>query len=180
VSDPAVLAAVTERIQHINPLVTLHQTTQADLDLALVMNIGGFDLQRANELDPHFTHLHDNHHDDHGHDAHYHTHTHDDEITSVGIELTQDLDPMAFQRWLGNLLQTQGQHIYRMKGIVAMAGHDERFVFQGVHMLLDGRPDKPWGDTPRHSRIIFIGKHLDRQALQDGINQCLAKAAVNA
>jgi G3E family GTPase len=176
---PADLDRLEGRIRQINTLAKIHRTQRAALDLDAVLNIGGFDVARANELDPHFTHNHhdhhdDHHHDDHGHDDHYHQHTHDQAVTSVGIELPGDLEPMRFQRWLGQLLQEQGQNIYRMKGIVALKGEDQRFVFQGVHMLLDGQPDQPWGDQPRLNRMVFIGKNLDRQALNDGFKACLA------
>ena len=179
--DPAELDKLEGRIRQVNTLAKIHRTQRAELNLEHVLNIGGFDVARANELDPHFTHdAHDHHHDehhhhdDHGHDDHYHKHAHDEAVTSVGIELQGDMDPMRFQRWLSQLLQEQGQNIYRMKGIIALKGEDQRFVFQGVHMLLDGQPDKPWGVQPRLNRIVFIGKNLDRKALNEGFKQCLA------
>lgn len=70
---------------------------------------------------------------------------------------------------------TKGTDIFRMKGIVAIAGAANRFVFQGVHMLFDGQPDRPWGTTPRSSQLVFIGRHLDRQALHEGFQACLAR-----
>ena len=76
--------------------------------------------------------------------------------------------------WLGELLQTQGQDIFRMKGVLAIKGDENRFVFQGVHMLFDGRPDRPWGQDQRHNQLIFIGRNLDRAALNEGFRQCLA------
>jgi G3E family GTPase len=101
-------------------------------------------------------------------------HEHDDEVTSVGLEFAGDFDNARLNQWLGNLLMTKGPDIFRMKGIIAVQGEADRFVFQGVHMLFDGRPDRPWGDTPRSSQLVFIGRHLDRQALHDGLAACLA------
>jgi G3E family GTPase len=178
--DAPVLDEMEARIRGINTLATIHRTQQASLNLAHVLNVGGFDLNKATALDPHFLHAHDGHDhdgDDDHHDDHYHHHTHDESVTSVGIECMGDLDGMRFQRWLGKLVQEQGQNIYRMKGIVALAGEDTRFVFQGVHMLLDGQPDQPWGDRPRKNQVVFIGKHLDRKALNDGFNSCMATSA---
>ena len=60
-----------------------------------------------------------------------------------------------------------------MKGVLSVAGEDRRFVFQGVHMLFDGRPDRPWGDELRHNMLIFIGRNLDRAALTEGFKKCL-------
>ena len=101
-------------------------------------------------------------------------HKHDEEVTSIGITDPRALDVKRFNAWLSELLQTQGQDIFRMKGVLNLAGRDERFVFQGVHMLFDGRPDRPWGDEPRHNRLIFIGRGLDREALNAAFTRCLA------
>jgi G3E family GTPase len=101
-------------------------------------------------------------------------HEHDDEVSSVGITTPGDLDPNKLNAWLGNLLRTQGQDIFRMKGVLSIKGSAERFVFQGVHMLFDGRPDRAWGDEPRTNKLIFIGRNLDRDALTAGFNACLA------
>jgi G3E family GTPase len=60
-----------------------------------------------------------------------------------------------------------------MKGIISLQGESNRFVFQGVHMLLDGRPDRPWGASPRRNQLIFIGRNLDRAMLNEGFTQCL-------
>ena len=100
-------------------------------------------------------------------------HEHDEEVTSVGITDAGALDVKKFNAWLSNLLQTQGQDIFRMKGVLNLHGKNERFVFQGVHMLFDGRPDRPWGTEPRGNRMIFIGRKLDRDALTAGFRQCL-------
>jgi G3E family GTPase len=101
-------------------------------------------------------------------------HEHDEEVTSVGITDDGALDVKKFNKWLSELLQTKGQDIFRMKGVLNLHGKDERFVFQGVHMLFDGRPDRLWGSEPRHNRLIFIGRHLDRSALTSGFKACLA------
>jgi len=102
------------------------------------------------------------------------SHTHDDAVTSVGLEFERPFDESRLNKWMSTLLREQGNDIFRMKGILAMAGSDRRFVFQGVHMLFDGRPDRPWGDVPRRSQVVFIGKGLDREALREGLTACLA------
>lgn len=101
-------------------------------------------------------------------------HEHDDEVSSVGIEIAGDLDPRKLNSWLGNLLRTQGPDIFRMKGILSIQGEQNRFVFQGVHMLFDGRPDRAWGKEPRHNSLIFIGRNLDRTKLNEDFQACLA------
>ena len=101
-------------------------------------------------------------------------HEHEDEVSSVGINLKGDLDDRKLNGWLGDLLQTKGTDIYRMKGVLSIKGSPNRYVFQGVHMLFDGRPDRPWGEQPRHNSLIFIGRNLDRAALNEGFRRCLA------
>jgi G3E family GTPase len=59
---------------------------------------------------------------------------------------------------------------------LSIAGEESRFVFQGVHMLFDGRPDRPWRDgEERTNSLIFIGRNLDREKLNRGFEACLAR-----
>ncbi len=184
VSEEA-LTRVEARIRKMNPVAKLYRTRNSDIALAKVLQVGGFDLKRALELEPDFLqaaaeHEHDEHehgHDDeHGHEEEHehHDHHHDEDVTSVGIVAPYEVDEKKLGTWLNDLLRTQGQNIFRMKGILAVKGRDERFVFQGVHMLMDGRPDRPWGAEKRECRIIFIGRELDRQALNEGFASCRA------
>jgi G3E family GTPase len=100
-------------------------------------------------------------------------HEHDEEVSSVGITIPGDLDKRKFNRWMSELLQTQGTDIFRMKGILSLQGEKDRYVFQGVHMLFDGRPDRPWKDAERRNQLIFIGRNLDRNRLNEGFKACL-------
>jgi G3E family GTPase len=101
-------------------------------------------------------------------------HKHADDITSVGIEVEGNLDRDRFEIWIGGILRTLGADIFRMKGVLSMQGDAERYVFQGVHMLFDGRSDRPWGAQPRINKLIFIGRNLDRDFLNAGFSACLA------
>jgi G3E family GTPase len=101
-------------------------------------------------------------------------HQHDEEVSSVGITVPGDLDQKKLNSWLQDVLMNQGPDIFRMKGILSIKGDDRRFVFQGVHMLFDGRPDREWGSEPRHNSLIFIGRNLERATLNEGFRKCLA------
>ena len=103
-------------------------------------------------------------------------HEHDEEVSSVGIAIPGDLDEQKLNAWLRNILMNKGPDIFRMKGILSIQGEDRRFVFQGVHMLFDGSPDRPWGGEPRHNSLIFIGRNLDRTELTEGFKRCLVRA----
>ena len=100
-------------------------------------------------------------------------HEHDEEVTSVGITLPGDFHLERLNSWLSQLLRVHGLDIFRMKGVLSLRGRDERFVFQGVHMLFDGRPDRPWGNEKRLNKMVFIGRNLDRAALEEGFRACL-------
>ena len=103
---------------------------------------------------------------------------HDQTVSSVGISLEQDLNMDLVQKWIGNLLQTRGVDIFRMKGVLAIAGQECKFVFQGVHMLFDGEPSEAWKPgEKRASKLIFIGKKLNREELTSGLEACIDKAA---
>ena len=103
-----------------------------------------------------------------------HTHSHDDDVTSVGITEQGDLDGKRLNDWIGELLKVKGNDIYRCKGVLSIKGSPNRLVFQGVHMLFDAKFDKPWAGAPRTNTLVFIGKNLDREALTEGFNACLA------
>ena len=100
-------------------------------------------------------------------------HEHDDEVGSFAIEVEGDCHAERLNSWLGELLRERGVDIFRMKGFISIAGEPRRFVFQGVHMLFDGQPDRPWGDTPRRNQLVFIGRNLDEQSIRRGFEACL-------
>jgi G3E family GTPase len=101
-------------------------------------------------------------------------HEHDDAVSSVGITTPGDLDMGRLNKWLSGLLASKGADIFRMKGVLSIKGEDRRFVFQGVHMLFDGRPERPWGNETRRNTLIFIGRNLDRAELNQSFRGCLA------
>ncbi|MDO9454414.1 MAG: GTP-binding protein [Stagnimonas sp.] len=104
-------------------------------------------------------------------------HSHDEAVTSVGIRCEGQVDSSLFSGWISAVLSTQGNDIFRSKGILNVAGRDKRYVFQGVHMVMDGRDDAPWGDAPRNNTLVFIGKNLDRAKLNEGFRACLRQPA---
>ncbi|GAB4166637.1 MAG: GTP-binding protein [Terrimicrobiaceae bacterium] len=161
--DPAELDRLEARIHSINSLAAIHRTTRANIDLGKILEVGGFRLDHAMAVDPHF--LDDDHHD------HHH---HDDEITSVGIEAEGDCDGGELNEWLSTLLSEKGADIFRMKGVFAVSGNPNRVVFQGVHMMMDAADGGPWGSRTRKNSLIFIGRHLDREGLNQSFRDCLS------
>ncbi len=174
---PAELAEVEARIRAINPYARLHKATKCDVAIADVLERRAFDLDRILDIEPEFLHAQDHDHDhDHGH-RHDHglKHYHDEDMQSVSARLEGDLDPNKFMPWISNLTQVEGPKILRCKGIVALKGDPKRFVFQGVHMMLDGEPQRDWkAGEKRESKVVFIGRDLNEDAIRKGFAACAA------
>jgi G3E family GTPase len=94
-----------------------------------------------------------------------HQHEHDDQIASASLTAEQPMSPDRFVPWIEFVVQRFGSDILRMKGIVAMKGDDQRFVIQGVHMLVEGTHQRPWKP---------VGRNLPRLLLQEGFKACRA------
>lgn len=102
------------------------------------------------------------------------SHHHDLAIGSIGLTESRPLDARRVNDWLSQLLQSRGQDILRMKGVLQFSGEPRRYVFHGVHMTFDGRLERPWGEGARVSRLVFIGRHLERGELERGLAGCIA------
>jgi len=101
-------------------------------------------------------------------------HEHSEDVTSVGIQQPGELDGKRLNDWISALLRTQGNDIYRMKGVLSVKGSGKRLVFQGIHMLFDAKFDREWGSEPRVNTLVFIGKNLNRSELTAAFKACLA------
>ncbi len=159
----AELAALEQRVRGLNALARIHCTLQCVIPLQAVMDIKAFDLRNALAIEPEF--------------LSEQAHEHDDSVYSVALSEPGTLDSTLFNRWLYQLVQDQGTNIFRLKGILDLDGEARRFVVQGVHMTLDGRPGKPWrADEARFNQLVFIGRDLDESRLRDGFRSCLVPA----
>jgi G3E family GTPase len=142
-----------------------------------VLDRGAFDLDRVLSLDPEFLGGHDHDHHDHDHD-HEHHHHHDIEASGIGsVSLRSEaLDPKVFFPWIDRLTQEKGPDILRLKGILSFKDDDERYVLQGVHMIVEGNHQRKWKDgEKRESRLVFIGRNLDAAVLKTQFEACLAR-----
>jgi G3E family GTPase len=178
----AELREVEARIRGINPYAKLHRTQRAQIPLAEVLDRKAFDLERILDIEPEFLHAedhdHDHHHNhDHG-NAHSHgglKHYHDEDMQSISLKTDQPLDPDKFFPFIQNLTQAEGPNILRSKGILSLKDDPQRFVFQGVHMMLDGDHQREWrADEKRESRLVFIGRNLPEEKIRKGFESCVA------
>uniref|UniRef100_UPI000A3B3C9F CobW family GTP-binding protein n=1 Tax=Nitrospira cf. moscoviensis SBR1015 TaxID=96242 RepID=UPI000A3B3C9F len=148
------------RVRAINVMAKIHRTKDAQIEINRLLNIGAFDLSRKLEIDPNFL----------GEEAHQH----DPSVFSVALVEDGLVDEGKVNDWFREVLSTMGTKIYRMKGILNVEDRDHRFVFQGVHMLFDGKADRAWkSGEVRNNQLVFIGKDLDRDALTKGFRSCL-------
>jgi len=155
------LDELEQKIRGMNAIAKIYRTQNSELDMNAILGVQAFNLENALEIDPNFL----------GED----THQHDETVISVALTEAGAMDGEKINEWLGELLQTQGADIFRMKGIVNIAGEENRFVFQGVHMLFDGKSDRPWKpEETRKSELVFIGRNLDAEQLKEDFQQCLA------
>ncbi|MFO7579866.1 MAG: GTP-binding protein [Nitrosomonas halophila] len=158
---PGTLDDLEQRIRRLASFARIYRTQHSDIPMDSILGIQAFDLKQALHIDPSLL----------SEDAHQH----DESVFSVSIVETGRVDGDKFNRWIYQLLQDKGKDIYRMKGILDIDSENRRFVFQGVHMLLDGRPGRVWqNDEPRRNELVFIGRHLSEKALKEGFRSCLA------
>ena len=155
------LDRVENRLRGINQFAPIERCQQSTVSVDSVLNVKGFDLKRVLEMDPEFL-------DTDG------EHAHDQSVSSLSIVQPGEVDLDEVQGWMKQLLASKGADIFRMKGVLAIASSEEKFVYQGVHMIFTGAFDARWGEgEQRVSKLVFIGKNLDHAGLRRGFAACL-------
>ncbi len=157
---PDVVDELERRIRGMNAIAKIYRTQNSELDMDALLGVKAFDLTRALEIDPNFL----------GED----THEHDETVYSVALVEQGAIDNKKLSSWLEYLIKTQGTEIFRMKGILNIAGDERRYVFQGVHMIFDGTPDRAWKpEEKRQNQLVFIGRNLDADKLKADFLACM-------
>ena len=160
------LQEVEKKIKSINGFAPIYRTENSLIDPKELIGIGSFDLQRTLEMDPEFLDTDSEH-------------EHDQRVTSTSSKFEGELNVNKLEKWIGDLMRTKSQDLFRYKGVLAVKGTDEKYVFQGVHMLFAGNFSKDiglWKDgEKRECRFVFIGRDLDHEALQKGLMECRAE-----
>ena len=150
---------IERRVRALNPMATIHYTTDAEIDIANIIDVGAFDLAQKLEVDPEF--LGD------------HEHEHDAAIGSFVLEESRPIDINRLMLWMNGVAQERGDDLYRTKGIFYAHGFNERLVFQSVRMLTTLRRDRPWGEEARMTQFVVIGKNLNREEFAAGLSACV-------
>ena len=177
---PEELAQVEATVRAINPAARIHKTQRSGVALEEVLDRGAFDLKRVLDNDPHFLEAHDHacgpdcDHEHHQHDHDHASPIHDVTVKSVSLR-GGEMDPKKFFPWIEKITQMEGPNILRLKGIIALKDDPDRYVLQGVHMLIEGDHQRPWRDDEKHeSRLVFIGRELDAERLRRSFEACQA------
>lgn len=157
--SPSLLAERERSIRAINPMASIVATRHAEIDVDAVLDIGGFDPARIDLRA--------------GGGG---TVTHEADISAVGIVVPGSLDPECFERWVGELIASHHESIYRMKGILSIAGQPRRYIFQGVHALSNWQYGESWGERARESRFVLIGRDLPADTLRRGLQACVGES----
>ncbi len=154
------IAAVEERIRRLNPTAAIIRSQRCDVDIAALLDRGAFDLDRILEIEPDFL-------------DETHEHEHDGHVSSLSLSSHEPIDPERFFPWLELTVKHFGTDILRMKGIISFDRDDDRYVVQGVHMLMEGDHQRAWRDgEERVTRLVFIGRNLPKDILTDGFDKC--------
>merc|ERR1712118_103542 len=156
------LDRIEARLKSINSFAPIMRCCKSEVSVDSVLNIRGFDLKRTLEMDPGFL-------DTDG------EHQHDDTVSSLSIIQPGNVDLDSVQEWVGWVLREKATDIYRMKGVLAIAHAQQKFVYQAVHMIFNGNFDEEetWKEgEARESKLVFIGKNLDKEALKSGFEKC--------
>lgn len=153
--------ALTARLRQMNPRAQQRRVHFGEADIREVLDIRGFNLNAALDVDPAF--LEDKHHH------------HDDDVKSFVWKDPRPLQMEKIETFLSLMVQNYGEDLLRYKGVLNIAGEPRRMIFQGVHMLMGGTPGKPWGkDERRESVMVFIGRRVPQRLFEEGLAYCVA------
>jgi G3E family GTPase len=158
--DDDTITSLETRMRGLNATASIIRSSYAKVDLEKILGIGAFDLSRTMASDEHFLDDHD--------------HQHDPSLDSVSFTFDEAFDKARLEDYLKDLLERRGDEIFRLKGILAAKDDPRRWVLQGVHRLFELRPANPWGADRPNSRLVFIGRNLDRAELESGLRACFA------
>eukprot|EP00928_Gymnodinium_smaydae_P053634 TRINITY_DN37582_c0_g1_i1.p1 TRINITY_DN37582_c0_g1~~TRINITY_DN37582_c0_g1_i1.p1 ORF type:complete len:424 (+),score=91.31 TRINITY_DN37582_c0_g1_i1:44-1315(+) len=160
--DDAVLEKVQKAVRGINANADIIRSQYGQVDPSKLIKIGAFQLEKVLEMDPEFLNTDGEH-------------QHDLSVSSASVRFEGELNHQQLRMWLGDLQQNVAKDLFRYKGVLAVKGMSTKFVFQGVHMLVNGSfdPRFEWKSSEtRECRLVFIGRNLDKKALEKGVMAC--------
>ena len=149
--DAGTLDDIAGRLRALNPVAPIRPCRFAEAPVVTLFGLDTFGAERAEEVEPELHHA---------------------DLETVSAVVEGSLDDRRASMWLGMVIATHGEGLYRCKGVLDIAGRDDRVVFHGVYRHLDTYPGLAWGDGPRQTKCVFIGRDLDRALLTTGLEDC--------
>jgi len=146
-----------KKVREINPTAKIFSTSYAEIDLDKILNIGGFDLKNALDEETFTPHHHES----------------EKGISSVSLNFSGFVDPNRLNHWLQMLFLTEGMDVFRGKGILNIKNSKNRYIFQSVYMMFEGRFDSPWGNDTPENKMTFIGQDLDALRLEKSLKNSI-------
>ncbi|MES2206684.1 MAG: GTP-binding protein [Pseudomonadota bacterium] len=149
------------RLKAINPRAQIDKVHFGKTELSKILDIRGFNLDALLEVEPEFLKG----------DSHKH-HT---DISSFVFRSNQPFIHKKLEAFLNDMIQGFWMDLLRYKGVLYLKNENARFVFQGVHTMMDAIPGKPWGvDENKENVIVFIGRNLPKEFFLKSLESCLA------
>lgn len=170
------LDEIDAEIHKINPLVKVARTRNSQTELKDIFELDRAALAPDVLPDAPAEHCevcgHDHAHGEHHDHDHQHGHLHD--IQTISIVTPGAVDGLKLGNWFRYLATEFGARIFRMKGIVAIWGDPDQFIFQGVQTELECRPGPAWAKAQeRINRLVMIGRRLDEAAIRQSFADCM-------
>lgn len=151
--------ALLGRLRAINPRTPVALVDFGRTEIGPLLDVRGFSLESALALEPDFLQE----------DAH----AHDESVRSFVFSSARAFDPQRITDFFQTLIEQHGTRLMRYKGVLNYAGFSQRVVLQGVHMVLNSDVGAPWGEAPRASHLVFIGRDLPQAAITEALTECL-------
>jgi len=161
VTDEEELKVIEGKIKAINASAPIFRCQQSAVDPKNLIKLDAFNLDKVLEMDPEFLNTDGEH-------------SHDNSVSSCSVKFEGELNVNKMEAWISELMQTKGTDLFRYKGVLAVKGMQQKYVFQGVHMIFSGGfTGNMWKkDEVRECRFVFIGRNLDKEAFCERFKQC--------
>jgi G3E family GTPase len=162
VASPAMLDILTGTIRSLNPTAIVSAASRSRVPVDSLLGVRSFSVDNLLAVEPDLL------------TESEHEHEHDTSITSCAFVVPGELDPVRLNRWANQLVQSQGNTLLRMKGVLSLRGEARRLHLHSVHMLMESSFGKAWRDgETRESKLVAIGRGLEAAALHAGLAECV-------
>ena len=159
--DEATVERIEHRVRKLNQRSEIDRSSYAEVNLDAILGIQAFEISQRAAAEPSFL------------ENHY-VHSHDPDVETFSVRIVGELDRGLVEAAAREIAADHGADLLRWKGVLAIAGNDRRVALQGVHRIFEMHDLDRWEGPHRDSRVVFIGKDLDRDRLAGCLQRCVA------